>query len=172
MAFASEAAGRGHNVTLFEKDPQLGGQFNLAKVVPGKEEFYETIRYYKNMLELNGVDVRLGVEATPELLQGFDSIVLATGNSLVPQCLWFMTINWWCDDVDPVHCSYRKICSLCNVCCAVLAPGVTARAIPLPVKTNKVQVVSYTDILTGAVRAGRKVAVIGGTCDFLRCGLR
>ena len=79
LAFASEAAGRGHSVTLFEKESQLGGQFNLAKVVPGKEEFYETIRYYKNMLELNGVDVKLDTEATPELLEGFDSVVLATG---------------------------------------------------------------------------------------------
>ena len=83
LAFASEAAGRGHNVTLFEKDNQLGGQFNLAKVVPGKEEFYETIRYYKNMLELNNVDVKLETEATPDILEGFDSIVLATGNALI-----------------------------------------------------------------------------------------
>ena len=82
LAFSAEAAGRGHSVTLFEKDLELGGQFNLAKVVPGKEEFYETIRYFKNMLELNEVDVKLGTHATPEMLEGFDSIVLATGKAL------------------------------------------------------------------------------------------
>lgn len=89
LAFATEAAGRGHSVTLFEKDDQLGGQFNLAKVVPGKEEFYETIRYFKNMLEVNDVDVKLGTEATPELLEGFDSIVLATGKDFLPCAVLF-----------------------------------------------------------------------------------
>jgi 2,4-dienoyl-CoA reductase (NADPH2) len=56
-------------------------KFNMAKVIPGKEEFYETIRYFKNQLELHGVDVRLGTEATPALLEGYDSVVLATGKS-------------------------------------------------------------------------------------------
>lgn len=79
LACATTAAERGHEVTLFEKEPEIGGQFNMAKLVPGKEEFYETLRYYGKMLQLHGVKVQLKTEATAEALQGFDSVVLATG---------------------------------------------------------------------------------------------
>lgn len=79
LAFASVAAYRGHHVTLFEKDEGLGGQFNLAKRIPGKEEFQYTIDYFSQQLEQYQVDVRLNTEATIALLQGFDEIVLATG---------------------------------------------------------------------------------------------
>jgi 2,4-dienoyl-CoA reductase (NADPH2) len=68
-------------VTVFDSADQIGGQFNLAKRVPGKEEFYETLRYYKRKLELGKVDVRLSTWVSPEMLlgQGFDEIVVATG---------------------------------------------------------------------------------------------
>lgn len=79
LACATTAAKRGHQVTLFERSNEIGGQFNLAKVVPGKEEFFETLRYFGKQLQLTGVDVRLGKEATVADLRGFDSVVLATG---------------------------------------------------------------------------------------------
>ena len=79
LAFATTAAQRGHVVVLFEKDAQIGGQFNMAKRIPGKEEFFETLRYYGKQLALAGVDVRLNTEASQETLNGFDAVVLATG---------------------------------------------------------------------------------------------
>ncbi len=81
LAYATVAASRGHAVTLFEAAPEIGGQFNLARRIPGKEEFGETLRYYGRMIELHGVQLRLRTSATPELLaEGrFDDIVLATG---------------------------------------------------------------------------------------------
>jgi 2,4-dienoyl-CoA reductase (NADPH2) len=81
MAAASIAAERGHYVTLFESGSELGGQFNMAKVIPGKEEYAETIRYYSVMLEKNKVDVRLETAATHENLKagGYDDIIIATG---------------------------------------------------------------------------------------------
>ena len=80
LACATTAAERGHNVTLFEKDNFIGGQFNMAKKVPGKEEFHETLRYFGHMLTKHGVNVKLSTEVTAEMLAGqFDSIVIATG---------------------------------------------------------------------------------------------
>jgi 2,4-dienoyl-CoA reductase (NADPH2) len=76
---AANAAERGHAVTLFERDAQLGGQFNLAKVVPGKQEFGESIAYYSERLRRAGVRVVLNQAATAELLGGFDEMVIATG---------------------------------------------------------------------------------------------
>ena len=58
LAFAVNAASRGHSVTLFDALAEIGGQFNIAKQIPGKEEFYETLRYYRRMIELTGVDLR------------------------------------------------------------------------------------------------------------------
>lgn len=79
LAAAVTAAERGHDVTLYEKDHQLGGQFNIAKLIPGKEEFYETIRYFQTHLKKYGVKVHLNTEATVETLAGYDAVVLATG---------------------------------------------------------------------------------------------
>ncbi len=79
LSFASHAAERGHRVTLFEAEAELGGQLNYAKRVPGKEEFYEMLRYFGRRLAQTGVEVRLGTRATPELLADFDEIVLASG---------------------------------------------------------------------------------------------
>ncbi|MFO8141792.1 MAG: FAD-dependent oxidoreductase, partial [Marinobacter sp.] len=81
LAFASVAAERGHKVTMFDAGSELGGQFNVAKRIPGKEEFYETLRYYRVMLDKHGVDVRLNTRVTADDLKagGFDEVVLATG---------------------------------------------------------------------------------------------
>jgi 2,4-dienoyl-CoA reductase (NADPH2) len=80
LSCATVAAERGHAVTLFDRATEIGGQFNLAKRVPGKEEFHTTLRYFRRRLELLGVDVRLGTEATHAVLAGnFDAVILATG---------------------------------------------------------------------------------------------
>ena len=81
LAFSTVAAGRGHQVTLFEQADRIGGQFNMAKRIPGKEEFHETLAYFERQLELTGVDVRLGTAADATMLAGFDEVVLATGVS-------------------------------------------------------------------------------------------
>ena len=88
MACASQAAARGHQVTLFEVQSRLGGQVNLAKAVPGKSEFNEMLRYFQFRLQDTGVEVRLNTQASPETLKqlGFDEIVIATGvTPRVPQ---------------------------------------------------------------------------------------
>ncbi len=79
LACACTAAERGHQVVLFERADEVGGQFNLAKQVPGKEEFRETLRYFRQRLQSAGVELRLGSSATPELLADFDQVVVATG---------------------------------------------------------------------------------------------
>jgi len=81
MSAATIAASRGHQVTLFEASTEVGGQFNLAKVVPGKEEFHETIRYFKVQIEKTGVDLRLNTRVNREQLEreGFDDVIVATG---------------------------------------------------------------------------------------------
>jgi 2,4-dienoyl-CoA reductase (NADPH2) len=87
MAFSVYAAQRGHSVTLFDKDSQIGGQFNYAKQIPGKEEFHQTIRYFERMLQLHAVNLQLGQLQSVESLAsaGFDEVVLATG--IVPRHL-------------------------------------------------------------------------------------
>ncbi len=80
LAFASTAAGRGHRVTLFDAASEIGGQFNMAKRIPGKEEFHETLRYFRVRLAETGVDLRLGTPVDAERLStGFDAVILATG---------------------------------------------------------------------------------------------
>lgn len=79
LATAVSAAERGLAVTLFEKSDELGGQFKLAMQVPGKEDFRDTLRYYRRRLEVMGVEVRLGVEAGDAELASYDDVVLATG---------------------------------------------------------------------------------------------
>ena len=81
MAAATVAANRGHQVTLFEKEDKIGGQFNMAKKIPGKEEFNETLRYYNKQIELSGVDLQLNRTVRAEDLVDFDEIILATGIS-------------------------------------------------------------------------------------------
>ncbi len=91
MAAATVAASRGHLVTLFEKEDQIGGQFNMAKKIPGKEEFHETLRYFKKQLELLGVVLRLNTEATLKELMNFEEVILATG--ITPRKLDIPGIN-------------------------------------------------------------------------------
>ncbi|OEJ41063.1 NADPH-dependent 2,4-dienoyl-CoA reductase [Streptomyces agglomeratus] len=81
LACAVTAAERGHTVTLYDASDVIGGQLNIARKVPGKEEFNETLRYFRHQLDEHGVDVRLGTAATAETLTaaGYDEIVLATG---------------------------------------------------------------------------------------------
>jgi 2,4-dienoyl-CoA reductase (NADPH2) len=79
LAAAVSAAQRGHRVTLFEAGDVIGGQFDLARRIPGKEEFSETIRYFSTMLDKLGVEVRLGTRASASDLGGFADVVLATG---------------------------------------------------------------------------------------------
>ena len=87
MSAATVAAERGHQVTLFEASSEIGGQFNLAKVIPGKEEFHETIRYFKVQLEKTGVELRLNTKVNQEQLEreGFDEVIVATG--VIPRAL-------------------------------------------------------------------------------------
>jgi 2,4-dienoyl-CoA reductase (NADPH2) len=79
LATAVNAAQRGHDVTLFEANDFIGGQFDMARRIPGKEEFNETIRYFTTMLDKHGVVVRLGTRVSAAELAGYDDVVLATG---------------------------------------------------------------------------------------------
>src|SRR3990167_4816890 len=79
LAFAAVAASRGHQVTLFERTACVGGQFNFAKQIPGKEVFQQTLNYFMHQLDLFSVDLRLKTEPTVEQLQDFDEVVVATG---------------------------------------------------------------------------------------------
>ncbi len=116
LACATVAAERGHRVTLFDAVDQIGGQFNLAKQIPGKEEFHETLRYFRYKLEDTGVDVRLSTTANTEILKGFDEVVLAT--------------------------------------------GIRPRAVAFP-GSDHPKVVSYLDVLSGRVKPGTRVAIVG-----------
>ena len=81
LAAATLSAERGHDVTLYDQASEIGGQFNLAKRIPGKEEFYETLRYFSRMIEVHGVKLKLGQRVDPETLRAedFDEVVVATG---------------------------------------------------------------------------------------------
>jgi 2,4-dienoyl-CoA reductase (NADPH2) len=116
LAFSCVAAERGHEVTLFDSADRIGGQFNMAKRIPGKEEFYEALKYFARQLDLKGVDLRLGVQAAPDMLREFDEVILATG-------------------VSP------------------RTPGIEG--------IDHEKVLSYTDVLSGGVEVGKKVAIIG-----------
>ncbi|HRO27799.1 MAG TPA: NADPH-dependent 2,4-dienoyl-CoA reductase [Luteimonas sp.] len=79
LACATVAAQRGHRVVLFDRAGEIGGQFNLAKKIPGKEEFHETLRWFAHRIGETGVELRLSTDATVGVLAGFDEVVLATG---------------------------------------------------------------------------------------------
>ena len=81
LAASTIAAQRGHEVTLFDADKEIGGQFNMAKQIPGKEEFYETIRYFNKQIELHQVALKLNTRVTAEVLKNgnFDEVIIATG---------------------------------------------------------------------------------------------
>jgi 2,4-dienoyl-CoA reductase (NADPH2) len=81
LAYATTAAERGHQVTLYDGAAEIGGQFNLAKRIPGKEEFYETLRYYARMIEKLGITLKLNSRVDAAALQaaGYDEVIIATG---------------------------------------------------------------------------------------------
>jgi 2,4-dienoyl-CoA reductase (NADPH2) len=83
LACATTAAGAGHRVTLFDAASEIGGQFNLARRIPGKDEFAETLRYYGRVIERSGVELELDRHVAADDLSGFDRVVLATG--IVPR---------------------------------------------------------------------------------------
>ncbi len=101
LSFAVTAASRGHHVTLFERHGQIGGQFNIAKQIPGKEEFHETLRYFQRQLEIHHVDVRLNQTATTEILSDFDEVIIASG--IMPRQL----------TIDGIH--HEKVLSYLDV---------------------------------------------------------
>ena len=81
LAAATTLAERGHHVTLFDAAAEIGGQLNMAKVIPGKEEFHEMIRYFRRRLEITGVELALAtrVESSALIARGFDEVIIATG---------------------------------------------------------------------------------------------
>ncbi|MEN4981706.1 NADPH-dependent 2,4-dienoyl-CoA reductase [Acinetobacter modestus] len=94
LSFATYAASRGHKVKVFDSNNQIGGQFNIAKTIPGKEEFYETLRYFKRQIELQpNIELVLNHTATYEELSqaNYDEIVVATG--VTPRQLQFEGID-------------------------------------------------------------------------------
>ncbi|WOE32575.1 MULTISPECIES: NADPH-dependent 2,4-dienoyl-CoA reductase [unclassified Acinetobacter] len=87
LSAATVAAQRGHSVTLFEANGEIGGQFNLAKMIPGKEEFHETIRYFKVQVDKSKIELRLNTRVNRQQLEreGFEEIIVATG--VIPRSL-------------------------------------------------------------------------------------
>jgi len=81
LAAATTLAERGHTVTLFDAAAEIGGQFNMARRIPGKEEFSETLRYFRRRIEITGVDLRLNARVSADDLKTFDEVLLATGVS-------------------------------------------------------------------------------------------
>jgi 2,4-dienoyl-CoA reductase (NADPH2) len=79
LSAALTADARGHTVTLIDKSDDIGGQLNMARMVPGKEEFDGLVSWYRVSVMRSGIDLRLSTEATPEMLDGFDEVIIATG---------------------------------------------------------------------------------------------
>ena len=109
LACSTVAAQRGHRVTLFDAHSEIGGQFNLAKQIPGKEEFYETLRYFGHRLAEERVDLRLGRVAVIADLTDFDAVVLATG--VTPRAASFHGYR------------HAKVCSYLDVLTRRVVPG-------------------------------------------------
>ncbi len=107
LAFACTAAERGHDVVVFEKSNEIGGQFLMAKEIPGKEEFNETLRYFRNRLVEAGVELRLDTEATVELLRDFDDVILATG--VTPRNVQIPGMNRAVSDGGPQVLNYVDV---------------------------------------------------------------
>ncbi len=79
LACSTELAARGHDVHLFDSAARIGGQFNMAKIIPGKEEFHETLRYFDRRITATGVTLKLNHRVAADELKGFDEVVIATG---------------------------------------------------------------------------------------------
>ncbi|MEC8968330.1 MAG: NADPH-dependent 2,4-dienoyl-CoA reductase, partial [Bacteroidota bacterium] len=91
LAYSCVSAERGHKVTLFDASNQIGGQFNIAKQIPGKEEFYETLRYFSKRLQNANVQLKLNTRVSAEDLKEFDHVILSTG--IKPRKLTIKGIN-------------------------------------------------------------------------------
>jgi 2,4-dienoyl-CoA reductase (NADPH2) len=109
LACATVAAERGHQVTLFDAAHEIGGQFNLAKKIPGKEEFHETLRYFRRKIELTGVRLQLNQRAEAAALTEYDHVVLATG--IAPR------------RVDFAGADHAKVVSYLDVLSGRVVPG-------------------------------------------------
>ncbi|HEY0662287.1 MAG TPA: NADPH-dependent 2,4-dienoyl-CoA reductase [Lysobacter sp.] len=109
LACATVAAERGHQVTLFDAAHEIGGQFNFAKKIPGKEEFFETLRYFRRRIELTGVRLQLNQRADAAALNGYDHVVLATG--IAPR------------QVDFAGADHAKVVSYLDVLSGRVVPG-------------------------------------------------
>ena len=79
LACSTELAARGYDVSLFESAAEIGGQFNMAKAIPGKEEFHETLRYFRRRIETTGVKLQLNKRVSADDLKSFDEVIIATG---------------------------------------------------------------------------------------------
>ncbi|MEP4195179.1 MAG: NADPH-dependent 2,4-dienoyl-CoA reductase [Aliishimia sp.] len=79
LSTAITCAERGHKVTVIDRAAEIGGQLNLAKQIPGKEEFWGFVDWYRTMMDVHGIEVRLETEATAETLAGYDEVIIATG---------------------------------------------------------------------------------------------
>lgn len=79
LSASTVLAQRGHEVQLFDASAEIGGQLNMAKVIPGKEEFHETLRYFRKQLEITGVTVKLNTSVEAAMLSSFDEVIVATG---------------------------------------------------------------------------------------------
>lgn len=107
LSCATECARLGHEVHLFERASEIGGQFNMAKIIPGKEEFYETLRYYKNLLDELGVHVHLNTnQQTRDELSTFDHVVVSTG--VLPRS-WKISTNRQEQIVSYIDVLQRKV---------------------------------------------------------------
>ncbi|GGD36887.1 NADPH-dependent 2,4-dienoyl-CoA reductase [Pseudoxanthomonas indica] len=115
LACATVAAERGHRVTLFDAAEEIGGQFNFAKRIPGKEEFHETLRYFRHRIEDTRVELKLGRTVTPTDLADFDEIVLATG--ITPR------------QVDFAGADHPKVIGYCDVLSGRVTVGARAALI-------------------------------------------
>mmetsp|Transcript_1391 Transcript_1391/g.2133 ORF Transcript_1391/g.2133 Transcript_1391/m.2133 type:complete len:849 (-) Transcript_1391:791-3337(-) len=133
LAAATTLAQLGQHVTLYDKSQQIGGQFNMAKRIPGKQEFYETLRYFDNMMNKHDVKRKLGVtvKSVADLVLDTDSDDVSSSTSSTPP------------DV------------------IVLATGVLPRTPPIPNIYGHAKILSYVDVLARRVPVGNRVAVIG-----------
>lgn len=120
LACAVSAAGRGHAVTLYEASGHIGGQLDIARRVPGKEEFEETIRYYGTQLTEHAVDVRLNTRADVETLRGYDEVVVATGVTPAP---------------PTSRASTAPTSSATSTCCATAPPSASASPSSAPAES-------------------------------------